>query len=238
LLGPPNYATSRYERRSNSVGGLGVRCPSVSRHSRQGCGLCVVSATSCASEAKATQPERRRCGRRWIRAWGASRHGLAQPRSLLGWSFGKAGACPALAVRRNGASVDVGPGLKGVRRCQALKPTQAVRTNCGAISGGLALLGHELYHEGCRVWNGAVRRRPAVVPLCKQPEDVQAAVRAPRGARLVIDLTGMRNVADGPASAHGHCRVRRSGERRGPLPPASRIWSRHWATAAWLAWPA
>ncbi len=88
-----------------------------------------------------------------------------------------------------------------------------------AISGGVALPGHELYDEGCRVWNGAVRRRPAIIAFCRQPEDVQAAVRAARrhglplsvrggghdwagralrDDRLVIDLTGMRDVAVDP----------------------------------------
>ncbi len=83
----------------------------------------------------------------------------------------------------------------------------------------MALPGHELYDEGCRVWNGAVRRCPAIIVFCKQPEDVQAAVRAarrhglPLSARggghdwagralrddgLVIDLTGMRDVAVDP----------------------------------------
>jgi FAD/FMN-containing dehydrogenase len=85
-----------------------------------------------------------------------------------------------------------------------------------AISGRVALPGHELYDAGSRVFNGAVRRRPAMVAFCKRPEDVQAAVRAARrhglplsvrgGGHdwagralcddgLVIDLTGMRNVA-------------------------------------------
>jgi len=89
----------------------------------------------------------------------------------------------------------------------------------GAISGSVALPGHELYDEGSRVWNGAVRRHPAIVAFCKQPEDVQAAVRAARrhglplsvrgGGHdwagralcddgLVIDLTGMRDVAVDP----------------------------------------
>ena len=89
----------------------------------------------------------------------------------------------------------------------------------GAISGPVALPGHELYDEGSRVWNGAVRRHPAIVAFCKQPEDVQAAVRAARrhglplsvrgGGHdwagralcddgLVIDLTGMRDVAVDP----------------------------------------
>jgi FAD/FMN-containing dehydrogenase len=97
----------------------------------------------------------------------------------------------------------------------------------------VALPGHELYEEGCRVWNGAVRRRPAIVAFCKQPEDVQAAVRAARrhglplsvrgGGHdwagralrddgLVIDLTRMRHVAVDPralaATVAGGARVK------------------------------
>jgi FAD/FMN-containing dehydrogenase len=88
-----------------------------------------------------------------------------------------------------------------------------------AMPGRVALPGDELYDEGRRVWNGAVRRRPAIIAFCKQPEDVQAAVRAARRYRLplsvrgggndwagralcddglVIDLTGMRDVAVDP----------------------------------------
>jgi FAD/FMN-containing dehydrogenase len=88
-----------------------------------------------------------------------------------------------------------------------------------AISGPVALPGHELYEEGTRVWNGAVRRHPAIVAFCKQPEDVRVAVRAARRHDLplsvrggghdwagralrddgvVIDLTGMRDVAVEP----------------------------------------
>jgi hypothetical protein len=87
------------------------------------------------------------------------------------------------------------------------------------ISGRVALPGDGLYDEGSRIWNGAIRRRPAIVAFCKQPEDVQAAVRAARrhglplsvrgGGHdwagralrddgLVIDLTGMRDVAVDP----------------------------------------
>jgi FAD/FMN-containing dehydrogenase len=88
-----------------------------------------------------------------------------------------------------------------------------------AMPGRVALPGDELYDEGSRVWNGAVRRRPAIIAFCKQPEDVQAAVRAARrhgpplsvrgGGHdwagralrddgLVIDLTRMRGVAVDP----------------------------------------
>ncbi len=88
-----------------------------------------------------------------------------------------------------------------------------------AISGCVALPGDEFYDQGARVWNGAVRRRPAIVAFCKRPEDVQAAVRAARrhglplsvrgGGHdwtgralrdngLVIDLTGMRDVTVDP----------------------------------------
>ncbi len=102
-----------------------------------------------------------------------------------------------------------------------------------AISGRVALPGDELYDEGSRVWNGAVRLRPAMVAFCKQPEDVQAAVRAARrhglpllvrggghdwagralrDRGLVIDLTGMRDVAVDPqalvATIAGGARVK------------------------------
>ncbi|HUB45372.1 MAG TPA: FAD-binding oxidoreductase [Acetobacteraceae bacterium] len=87
------------------------------------------------------------------------------------------------------------------------------------IPGRVVLPGDDLYDAGTRVWNGAVRRRPAIVAFCKQPEHVQAAVRAARrhgmplsvrgGGHdwtgralrddgLVIDLTGMRDVAVDP----------------------------------------
>ena len=102
-----------------------------------------------------------------------------------------------------------------------------------AISGPVALPGHELYEEGSRVWNRAARRRPAIVAFCKRPEDVQAAVRtarrhgqplsvrggghdwagrALRDDGLVIDLTGMRDVAVDPralvATVAGGARVK------------------------------
>jgi FAD/FMN-containing dehydrogenase len=87
------------------------------------------------------------------------------------------------------------------------------------MSGNVAAPGDELYEKGRRLWNGAVRRRPAIIAFCKRPEDVQAAVRAARrhglplsvrgGGHdwagralrddgLVIDLTGMRDVAVDP----------------------------------------
>ena len=87
------------------------------------------------------------------------------------------------------------------------------------MPGRVALPGQELYDVGSRVWNRAVRRRPAIIAFCQGPEDVQAAVRAARrhglplsvrgGGHdwagralcdngLVIDLTGMRDVAVDP----------------------------------------
>jgi FAD/FMN-containing dehydrogenase len=102
-----------------------------------------------------------------------------------------------------------------------------------AISGCVALPGHALYDEGSRVWNGAVGRHPAIVAFCRQPEDVQAAVRAARrhglplsvrgGGHdwagralrddgLVIDLTGMRDVVVDPralvATVAGGARIK------------------------------
>jgi FAD/FMN-containing dehydrogenase len=107
------------------------------------------------------------------------------------------------------------------------------------------------------VWNSAVRRRPAIIAFCKQPEDVQAAVRAARrhgltlsvrgGGRdwagralrddgLVIDLTGMGEVAVDPqalvATVAGSARV------KDVAAAAPTAWSRHWTSAARSAWPA
>ena len=67
-----------------------------------------------------------------------------------------------------------------------------------AISGRVTLPGNELYDEGSRVWNGAVRRRPAIVAFCKQPEDVQAAVRAGRrhGLPLSVPAIGLAALND------------------------------------------
>jgi FAD/FMN-containing dehydrogenase len=98
-----------------------------------------------------------------------------------------------------------------------------VSSNCAdelrATLSDVAAPGDELYDKGCRVWNGAVRRRPAIVAFCRQPDDVQAAVRAARrhglplsvrgGGHdwagralsddgLVVNLTGMRDVAVDP----------------------------------------
>ncbi|MCL2430118.1 MAG: FAD-binding oxidoreductase [Alphaproteobacteria bacterium] len=87
------------------------------------------------------------------------------------------------------------------------------------MSGSVVLPGDGLYDEGCRVWNGAVRRRPAIIAFCERAEDVQAAVRAARrhgltlsvrggghdwagralcDGGLVIDLSRMRDVAVDP----------------------------------------
>ena len=117
-------------------------------------------------------------------------------------------------------------------------PKNRNSSNCAdelraAISGCVALPGDELYDEGSRVWSPAVRRRPAIIAFCKGPEDVQAAVRAARrhglplsvrgGGHdwagralrddgLVIDLTGMRDVAVDPralvATVAGGARVK------------------------------
>jgi FAD/FMN-containing dehydrogenase len=85
-----------------------------------------------------------------------------------------------------------------------------------AVPSGVAPPSDERYAEASRLWNGAVRHRPAMVAFCERTEDVEAAVRAARrhglplsvrggghdwagralrDGGLAIDLTRMRSVA-------------------------------------------
>ena len=59
-----------------------------------------------------------------------------------------------------------------------------------AISGRVALPGDGFYDEAPACGLVAVRRRPAIVAFCKQPEDVQAAVRATRRHGLPLSVRG------------------------------------------------
>ena len=129
-------------------------------------------------------------------------------------------APPALAASRNGASAIVGRSRK---ECDDANFKGSISSSCAdelrATLSDVAQPGDELYEKGCRVWNGAVHRRPAIIAFCRRPEDVQAAVRtarrhslplsvrggghdwagrALRDGGLVIDLTGMGDVAVDP----------------------------------------
>jgi FAD/FMN-containing dehydrogenase len=62
-----------------------------------------------------------------------------------------------------------------------------------AISGGVALPGDKLYDAANRIWNGAVRHRPALIAFCDRPQDVQAAVHAARRYGLSVSIRGGRH---------------------------------------------
>jgi FAD/FMN-containing dehydrogenase len=82
-----------------------------------------------------------------------------------------------------------------------LDATNRIGSRCAdelqaAISGCVALPGHQLYDVGSRVWNGAVRRHR--LPLSVRGGGHDWAGRALCDGGLVIDLTGMRDVAADP----------------------------------------
>jgi FAD/FMN-containing dehydrogenase len=85
----------------------------------------------------------------------------------------------------------------------------------GQVRGEVLTEGDPAYAEACRIWNGMIERRPAVVLRCTGATDVIAAINFAREAGLpvsvrsgghnvagtslsdggvVVDLTGMRNV--------------------------------------------
>jgi FAD/FMN-containing dehydrogenase len=91
----------------------------------------------------------------------------------------------------------------------------AARELDGRLDGGTVVTSGAAYEETRRIWNGAVRSRPALVVRAQATRDVQAAVRAARqhglalsvrsgghdwvgrslcDGGLVIDLTGMGQV--------------------------------------------
>ncbi|GAB2857474.1 FAD-dependent oxidoreductase [Actinoallomurus bryophytorum] len=92
---------------------------------------------------------------------------------------------------------------------------EAIRELSGRLDPNRVVTSGPAYEATCRIWNGAVASRPAVVVRCRTQADVQAAVRASRNHDLplsvragghdwagrslrdnglVIDLTGMRQV--------------------------------------------
>jgi hypothetical protein len=93
---------------------------------------------------------------------------------MAGWSNSRmpASAIPLpvgkpVRLRLKRLSPELKPRLKAERSATMLGTKNRVGSNCAdelraAISGRVALPGDELYEKGCRVWNGAVRRRPAM----------------------------------------------------------------------------
>ena len=95
----------------------------------------------------------------------------------------------------------------------------AVTDLAARLGPGAVVTAGAAYEQTCRIWNGAVTSRPAVVVRARTQDDVQAAVRATRchglplsvragghdwagrslrDGGLVIDLSGMTQVTVNP----------------------------------------
>ena len=92
-----------------------------------------------------------------------------------------------------------------------------------AVSGGVALPPDERDADACRVWNGAVLHRPAMVALCERAEDVQAAVRIARGHALPLSVRGGGHHWTGPALRDGGLVLDLTGMRGVAVDPQARI---------------
>src|SRR2546428_10865965 len=84
---------------------------------------------------------------------------------------------------------------------------QAIR----GFAGEIVEPGHETYDAHREVWNAMVDRRPAVIARCASAEDVAAAIRHGRDARLQNGVKGGRHQLPGPS-------LPARGPRAGPHP--------------------
>jgi FAD/FMN-containing dehydrogenase len=72
----------------------------------------------------------------------------------------------------------------------ALRGAAAAQTLRSEMTGNAFLPGDDGYDAACRIWNGAVTARPALVAICETRHDVQAAVRAAGAYRLPLSVRG------------------------------------------------
>ena len=93
----------------------------------------------------------------------------------------------------------------------------------GTMSGVVVSPGDERYPDACRVWNGAVRHRPAMIAVCEQVVDVQAAVRAARRHGLPLCVRGAGHDWAGRAVQEGALVVDLSRMRDVIVDPGARV---------------
>ena len=91
------------------------------------------------------------------------------------------------------------------------------------ISGSVVAPGDEGYLDACRVWNAAVHHRPAIIAVCKQASDVQAAVRAARHHALPLSVRGAGHDWAGRAVRDGALVIDLSQMRDVVVDPDARI---------------
>lgn len=91
------------------------------------------------------------------------------------------------------------------------------------VSGGVALPSDEAYADACRIWNGAVQRRPAMIAFCTRPDDVAAAVRVARRHSLPLSVRGGGHDWAGRALCDGGIVVDLTGMRGVTVDPQARV---------------
>jgi FAD/FMN-containing dehydrogenase len=68
--------------------------------------------------------------------------------------------------------------------------TEGIRDLKAALAGTVSTPGESRYDEAVNIWNGAIRRRPAVVASCATSGDVAAALAFARSAGLEVSVRG------------------------------------------------
>lgn len=99
----------------------------------------------------------------------------------------------------------------------------ATRALAGQLDPNAVVTSGSAYEQTCRIWNGAVTSRPALVVRARTQADVQAAVRAARRHGLPLSVRGGGHDWAGRSLRHDGLVIDLTGVRRVTVDPQARV---------------
>ena len=81
-------------------------------------------------------------------------------------------------------------GMHGTSKEKSMATRSLVEHWQRHFDGRLLAPDHDQYPQSCRIWNGMIDRRPALIARCLSPADVAAAVKLARAEGLPVSIRG------------------------------------------------